>query len=119
MGAVIANAVRSEWMKATAHILTLIVSVLGMPALIWLVTTTRDLDKEVAVMRERDKQHEVTAKTLTDAVTAISKSRADDTKESTDLRIAMGRVLEKLDAHSNTLRRIETELDKQRPIGRP
>ena len=50
------------------------------------------------------------------AIEAMKSARDTDTiKAASELAIAMGRALEKLDAHSRTLQRIEQIIDRPAP----
>lgn len=110
MGSAIATAVKSEWLAAAARIATIAVTGVGIPFVLWVNT----LDKQVAVQAVRDAQQEQTMKDIGAAIVAMKSARDTDTKAASELAIAMGRALEKLDAHSRTLQRIEQIIDRPR-----
>ena len=114
MGSAIATAVKSEWLAAAARIATIAVAGVGIPFVLWMVSTVNTLDKQVAVQAVRDAQQEQTMKDIGSAIVAMKSARDTDTKAASELAIAMGRALEKLDAHSRTLQRIEQIIDRPR-----
>lgn len=113
MSDAVAKAARSEWLAVAARGLTVILCLLGVPFLIWVVTTVNTLDKDMAVSKVRDSQQDQTVRALGEALGGLKTQRDADAKSNNDLQIAIGRALEKLDGQGRSLARIEAFIDRQ------
>lgn len=106
---------QSEFLLAANRILVIIVSALGFPLLTWTVATVVDLQKQVAIMTVVQAQLVEKDRALDTTIKEAAARRDADVAMTQQLRADMSRILEKLDGLTQSQRRLENLLDRERP----
>lgn len=114
MSEVVKRVAQSEFLLAVNRILVVIVSALGFPLLTWTVASVVNLQTQIAIITVVQAQLVEKDRLQDQALKDAAGRRETDVAVTQQLRNDVGRILEKLDGMTQSQRRVEQLLDRDR-----